>query len=162
MPSHSCASSLPHFSAHLIKTDQRTFSTERRLRISSEKHCWVVVMCLESAAEWALPGREKKPQGLRERKTTTKKTPTVSQAIFFLLNHSHCFEVTGFIDSGEARWLRPIRAFHRGEKPKKKKRKPPVHTATTRGRALLSAQSHSLFPLCWRLLWVRTTNHLRM
>lgn len=71
------------------------------------------------------PGSEKKPQGLREKK---KKTTTVSQAIFILLNHSHRFEVTGFIDSGEARWLQPIRAFHMGRNQRRKKKTACTHS----------------------------------
>lgn len=121
---------LRFFSSILLSTSYKWISghshtTERWLTISSEKHCWVVVMCLESAAEWALPAVRRNHKASERKK---KKTTTVSQAIFILLNHSHRFEVTGFIDSGEARWLQPIRAFHMGRNQRRKKKTACTHS----------------------------------
>lgn len=161
MPSHSCASSLPHFSAH--KMHQRTFAHNRKMvdnfigktLLGGGHVSW-------ECSRVSSPGSEKKPQSLRERKKNKQKNNNRQSG------HFHSSESLTLLWGNRVHWFRwgKMAAAHSGisqeEKPKKKKKKLPVHTATTRGRALLSVQSHSLFLLCWRLLWVRITNHLRM
>lgn len=125
MPFHSCASSLPYFSAHLIngsadiRTQQKDGWQFHRKNTAGWWSCVLRVQQSERSRQWeetTRPQREK------------KKTTTVSQAIFILLNHSHRFEVTGFIDSGEARWLQPIRAFHMGRNQRRKKKTACTHS----------------------------------
>lgn len=104
---------LLHTSQHILETIGEYSHTQRKSDYSDVEDFIVNTVgwrltCLEGATEhsWQLGGTAGASDG------------RIHQAIFILLNHSHCYmissEVTGFIDSGESRWLRHSRAFQRG------------------------------------------------